>query len=88
METPMFQLVPIALCRQRACKGSQQHPALSTDTSSLSLLSPLFGSDVSQVFNIVNSVEQYTAMGGTAKSSVTTQIEQLRELLKKLKEQA
>ncbi|NXT00043.1 ARLY lyase, partial [Jacana jacana] len=44
--------------------------------------SPLFGSDVSQVFNIVNSVEQYTAMGGTAKSSVTAQIEQLRELLK------
>ncbi|XP_009883516.1 PREDICTED: argininosuccinate lyase-like [Charadrius vociferus] len=54
----------------------------------LKSISPLFGSDVSQVFNVVNSVEQYTAMGGTAKSSVTTQIEQLRELLKKLKEQA
>ncbi|PKU33526.1 hypothetical protein llap_16168 [Limosa lapponica baueri] len=54
----------------------------------LKSISPLFGSDVSQVFNIVNSVEQYTAMGGTAKSSVTAQIEQLRELLKKLKEQA
>ncbi|KGL93392.1 Argininosuccinate lyase, partial [Charadrius vociferus] len=52
----------------------------------LKSISPLFGSDVSQVFNVVNSVEQYTAMGGTAKSSVTTQIEQLRELLKKLKE--
>ncbi|NWW52240.1 ARLY lyase, partial [Pedionomus torquatus] len=54
----------------------------------LKSISPLFGSDVSQVFNVINSVEQYTAMGGTAKSSVTAQIEQLRELLKKLKEQA
>ncbi|XP_010293888.1 PREDICTED: argininosuccinate lyase [Phaethon lepturus] len=54
----------------------------------LKSISPLFGSDVSQVFNVVNSVEQYTALGGTAKSSVTAQIEQLRELLKKLKEQA
>ncbi|NXK10738.1 ARLY lyase, partial [Herpetotheres cachinnans] len=52
----------------------------------LKSISPLFGSDVSQVFNVVNSVEQYTAMGGTAKSSVTAQIEQLRELLKRLKE--
>ncbi|NWI10092.1 ARLY2 lyase, partial [Crypturellus soui] len=54
----------------------------------LKSISPLFASDVSQVFSIVNSVEQYIALGGTAKSSVTTQIEQLRELLKKLKEQA
>ncbi|XP_072209360.1 argininosuccinate lyase [Excalfactoria chinensis] len=54
----------------------------------LKSISPLFSSDVSQVFNIVSSVEQYTAMGGTAKSSVTAQIEQLRELLKKQKEQA
>ncbi|NWX97959.1 ARLY1 protein, partial [Nothoprocta ornata] len=54
----------------------------------LKSISPLFASDVSQVFSIVNSVEQNTAAGGTAKSSVTTQIEQLRELLKKLKEQA
>ncbi|XP_068766120.1 argininosuccinate lyase [Struthio camelus] len=54
----------------------------------LKSISPLFGSDVSQVFSFINSVEQYTAAGGTAKSSVTAQIEQLRELLKKLKEQA
>ncbi|PKK23604.1 argininosuccinate lyase-like, partial [Columba livia] len=54
----------------------------------LKSISPLFGSDVSQVFNVVNSVEQYTALGGTAKSSVTAQIEQLRELLKRHKEQA
>uniref|UniRef100_A0A8C3C158 Argininosuccinate lyase n=1 Tax=Cairina moschata TaxID=8855 RepID=A0A8C3C158_CAIMO len=54
----------------------------------LKSISPQFSSDVSQVFNFVNSVEQYTALGGTAKSSVTTQIEQLRELMKKQKEQA
>uniref|UniRef100_A0A8V5GX95 Argininosuccinate lyase n=1 Tax=Melopsittacus undulatus TaxID=13146 RepID=A0A8V5GX95_MELUD len=51
-------------------------------------ISPLFGSDVSQVFNFFNSVEQYTAMGGTAKSSVSAQIDHLREQLKRLKEQA
>uniref|UniRef100_A0A8C0UD67 Argininosuccinate lyase n=1 Tax=Cyanistes caeruleus TaxID=156563 RepID=A0A8C0UD67_CYACU len=51
-------------------------------------ISPLFGSDVAQVFSVVSSVEQYTAAGGTAKSSVSAQIEQLRELLKRLKEQA
>ncbi|TRZ04680.1 hypothetical protein HGM15179_022427, partial [Zosterops borbonicus] len=49
---------------------------------------PLFGSDVAQVFSAGSSVEQYTAAGGTAKSSVSAQIEQLRELLKRLKEQA
>ncbi|XP_072209361.1 delta-1 crystallin [Excalfactoria chinensis] len=54
----------------------------------LKSISPLFASDVSQVFSVVSSVEQYTVVGGTAKSSVTAQIEQLRELLKKQKEQA
>ncbi|XP_061225013.1 argininosuccinate lyase isoform X2 [Neopsephotus bourkii] len=54
----------------------------------LKSISPLFGSDVSQVFNFFNSVEQYTAMGGTAKSSVSAQIDHLREQLKRLKEQA
>ncbi|NXT70613.1 ARLY2 lyase, partial [Chaetops frenatus] len=49
-------------------------------------ISPLFGSDVAQVFSVVSSVEQFTAAGGTAKSSVSAQIEQLRELLKRLKE--
>ncbi|NWZ40215.1 ARLY2 lyase, partial [Brachypodius atriceps] len=52
----------------------------------LQKISPLFGSDVAQVFSVVSSVEQYTAAGGTAKSSVSAQIEQLRELLKRLKE--
>ncbi|OWK59949.1 Argininosuccinate lyase [Lonchura striata] len=54
----------------------------------LKSISPLFGSDVAQVFSVVSSVEQYTAAGGTAKGSVSAQIEQLRELLKRLKEQA
>ncbi|NXQ26319.1 ARLY lyase, partial [Alaudala cheleensis] len=54
----------------------------------LKSISPLFGSDVAQVFSVVSSVEQYTAAGGTAKSSVAAQLEQLRELLKRLKEQA
>ncbi|NXO38011.1 ARLY lyase, partial [Locustella ochotensis] len=54
----------------------------------LKSISPLFGSDVAQVFSVVSSVEQYTAAGGTAKSSVSAQLEQLRELLKRLKEQA
>ncbi|NXT70610.1 ARLY lyase, partial [Chaetops frenatus] len=54
----------------------------------LKSISPLFGSDVAQVFSVVSSVEQFTAAGGTAKSSVSAQIEQLRELLKRLKEQA
>ncbi|NXO37977.1 ARLY2 lyase, partial [Locustella ochotensis] len=52
----------------------------------LQSISPLFGSDVAQVFSVVSSVEQYTAAGGTAKSSVSAQLEQLRELLKRLKE--
>ncbi|NWY65310.1 ARLY lyase, partial [Erithacus rubecula] len=54
----------------------------------LKSISPPLGSDVAQVFSVVSSVEQYTAAGGTAKSSVSAQIEQLRELLKRLKEQA
>ncbi|XP_078535591.1 argininosuccinate lyase [Lissotriton helveticus] len=49
-------------------------------------ISPLFESDVSQVWNYTNSVEQYTAAGGTAKSSVNLQIEQLRAWMKKSKD--
>ncbi|TRZ06992.1 hypothetical protein HGM15179_020115, partial [Zosterops borbonicus] len=40
----------------------------------LKSISPLFGSDVAQVFSAGSSVEQYTAAGGTAKSSVSAQI--------------
>ncbi|XP_051793426.1 argininosuccinate lyase isoform X2 [Acanthochromis polyacanthus] len=49
----------------------------------LSAVSPLFGSDVSSVWDYRSSVEQYSAPGGTAKSSITAQVEHLRTWLKK-----
>ncbi|XP_069002249.1 argininosuccinate lyase isoform X2 [Embiotoca jacksoni] len=49
----------------------------------LSAVSPLFGSDVSSVWDYQSSVEQYSAPGGTAKSSVAAQVEHLRTWLKK-----
>ncbi|XP_015229356.1 PREDICTED: argininosuccinate lyase [Cyprinodon variegatus] len=45
-------------------------------------VSPLFGSDVSAVWDYRSSVEQYSAPGGTAKSSVMTQVEHLRNWLR------
>ncbi|XP_072231346.1 argininosuccinate lyase [Leuresthes tenuis] len=50
----------------------------------LTSVSPLFGSDVSSVWDYRSSVEQYGAPGGTAKSSVAAQVEHLRNWLKKL----
>uniref|UniRef100_A0A4X2KB55 Argininosuccinate lyase n=1 Tax=Vombatus ursinus TaxID=29139 RepID=A0A4X2KB55_VOMUR len=50
----------------------------------LQTISPLFTSDVSQVWNYANSVEQYQALGGTAQSSVDWQIQQLRGMLRTL----
>ncbi|KAM9729718.1 argininosuccinate lyase [Menidia menidia] len=50
----------------------------------LASVSPLFGSDVSSVWDYRSSVEQYGAAGGTAKSSVTAQLEHLRTWHKKL----
>ncbi|XP_062867408.1 argininosuccinate lyase isoform X2 [Trichomycterus rosablanca] len=44
--------------------------------------SPLFDSDVSSVWDYQSSVEQYSAHGGTAKSSVTAQVEHMRTWLK------
>uniref|UniRef100_A0A7N4P7P2 Argininosuccinate lyase n=1 Tax=Sarcophilus harrisii TaxID=9305 RepID=A0A7N4P7P2_SARHA len=52
--------------------------------SELQTISPLFSGDVSHVWNYSNSVEQYKALGGTAKSSVEWQIQQLRDLLRTL----
>ncbi|KAM8897935.1 argininosuccinate lyase isoform 1-T1 [Spinachia spinachia] len=49
----------------------------------LSAVSPLFGGDVSSVWDYRSSVEQYSAPGGTAKSSVAVQVEQLRDWLQK-----
>lgn len=43
--------------------------------------SPLFEEDVSDVWDYEHSVEQYTAEGGTAKSSVQGQINKLQEWL-------
>ncbi|XP_034406394.1 argininosuccinate lyase-like [Cyclopterus lumpus] len=47
----------------------------------LSAVSPLFGSDVSSVWDYRSSVEQYSAPGGTAKCSVAAQVEHLRNWL-------
>ncbi|XP_048375546.1 argininosuccinate lyase [Sphaerodactylus townsendi] len=55
-------------------------------TEDLKTITPMIGTDVSQIFNPQHSVEQYTSPGGTAKSAVTTQIEQVKELLKRQKE--
>lgn len=48
----------------------------------LQTISPLFSSDVNLVWDYSHSVEQYTALGGTAQSSVEWQISQVRALLK------
>ncbi|XP_013884287.1 argininosuccinate lyase [Austrofundulus limnaeus] len=48
----------------------------------LSAVSPLFDDDVSSVWDYRSSVEQYSAPGGTAKSSVAAQVEHLRNWLK------
>ncbi|KAI1903463.1 hypothetical protein AGOR_G00027450 [Albula goreensis] len=45
--------------------------------------SPLFDSDVSAVWDYTSSVEQYYAPGGTAKNSVTAQIQHLHSWLTK-----
>ncbi|XP_029075981.1 argininosuccinate lyase isoform X1 [Monodon monoceros] len=47
----------------------------------LQTISPLFSGDVSHVWDYGHSVEQYTALGGTARSSVDWQIGQVRALL-------
>uniref|UniRef100_A0A1A8FAR8 Argininosuccinate lyase n=1 Tax=Nothobranchius korthausae TaxID=1143690 RepID=A0A1A8FAR8_9TELE len=49
----------------------------------LTAVSPLFGGDVSSVWDYRSSVEQYSAPGGTAKSSVAAQVEHLRNWLTK-----
>ncbi|KAK2499477.1 hypothetical protein MC885_000101 [Smutsia gigantea] len=47
----------------------------------LQTISPLFSGDVSRVWDYGHSVEQYAALGGTARSSVDWQIGQVRALL-------
>lgn len=53
---------------------------------SLYLSSPLFDKDVSSVWDYIKSVEQYSAPGGTARSSVTAQIEHFRTWLQAQKQ--
>ncbi|XP_077764483.1 argininosuccinate lyase isoform X2 [Canis aureus] len=48
----------------------------------LQTISPLFSGDVSRVWDYGHSVEQYTTLGGTARSSVDWQIGQVRALLR------
>ncbi|XP_043312239.1 argininosuccinate lyase isoform X1 [Cervus elaphus] len=48
----------------------------------LQTISPLFSGDVNHVWDYGHSVEQYEALGGTARSSVDWQIGQLRALLR------
>ncbi|XP_032120653.1 argininosuccinate lyase isoform X2 [Sapajus apella] len=48
----------------------------------LQTISPLFLSDVNHVWDYGHSVEQYGALGGTARSSVDWQIRQVRALLR------
>lgn len=47
------------------------------------ICSPLFGADIASLWDYRTSVEQYGAPGGTAKSSVTAQVEHLKKWLKK-----
>lgn len=53
---------------------------------SLFVSSPLFDKDVSSVWDYIRSVEQYSAPGGTAKSSITAQIEHFRTWLQAQKQ--
>lgn len=48
----------------------------------LTSISPQFEEDVSSVWDYCSSVEQYSAPGGTAKNSVSAQIEHLRQWIK------
>ncbi|XP_013376051.1 PREDICTED: argininosuccinate lyase [Chinchilla lanigera] len=48
----------------------------------LQSISPLFAGDVSRVWDYGHSVEQYSALGGTARASVDWQIGQVRALLR------
>ncbi|KAG5898616.1 hypothetical protein JTB14_020992 [Gonioctena quinquepunctata] len=48
----------------------------------LKLISPHFDEDIEKVWNYENSIEQYQAPGGTAKSSVEEQIRKLEIFLK------
>jgi argininosuccinate lyase len=50
-------------------------------TDQLKTVHPLFGPDVSQVFDYVHSIEQYDVIGGTARSKVVEQIEKMEAII-------
>ena len=50
----------------------------------LFLYSPIFGDDVGKVWDYDHSVEQYTAIGGTSRSSVNQQVNSLKQWLNTL----
>ncbi|CAL8265674.1 unnamed protein product [Merluccius merluccius] len=60
---------------------SKSVPLNQLTVEDLATISPLFDSDVSSVWDYTSSVEQYSAPGGTAKSSVTAQVQHLRKWL-------
>ncbi|MBN3308281.1 ARLY lyase, partial [Amia calva] len=60
---------------------SKSVPLNQLTVEDLRTVSPLFGSDVAAVWDYGSSVEQYSAAGGTARSSVMAQIQQLRDWL-------
>ncbi|XP_034034025.1 argininosuccinate lyase-like isoform X2 [Thalassophryne amazonica] len=62
---------------------SKDIPLSQLTMEDLHSISAHFGSDVSSVWDYRSSVEQYRALGGTAKSSVTAQVDALRKWLKK-----
>ncbi|XP_062341653.1 argininosuccinate lyase [Osmerus eperlanus] len=62
---------------------SKNIPLNQLSVDDLLTASPLFDSDVSSVWDYGSSVEQYSAPGGTAKSSVSAQIEHMRAWLKR-----
>ncbi|CAL8235199.1 unnamed protein product [Arctogadus glacialis] len=60
---------------------SKNVPLNQLTVEDLAAISPLFDRDVAAVWDYTSSVEQYSAPGGTARSSVTAQVQHLRRWL-------
>ncbi|CAL8241768.1 unnamed protein product, partial [Gadus morhua 'NCC'] len=60
---------------------SKNVPLNQLTVEDLAAISPLFDRDVAAVWDYSSSVEQYSAPGGTARSSVTAQVQHLRTWL-------
>lgn len=68
----------VSLAETKNCQLSQ------LTVEDLKTVSPVFNKDVSAVWNYDNSVDQYSAYGGTAKSSVMDQIKNLKDWISTL----